>query len=69
MGSIFRMPKIPEPIMPPPPPSADDVAAREAAAREAEGLRKRRRGMAGTIMTGPQGLTTEPTVLKQKLGE
>lgn len=67
MGGIFSKPKIPEPIMPPPPPE-DDTAAREAAAREAERIR-RRKAMAATIKTGPEGLTEAPTVLKQKLGD
>ena len=69
MASIFSKPKMPEPIMaPPPPPStSDDRAAQEAAAREAERIRKRK-GMASTIKTGPEGLTEAPTVLKEKLG-
>ena len=68
MGSMFSKPKIPEPIMAPPPPStSDDRAAQEAAAREAERIRKRK-GMASTIKTGPEGLTEAPTVLKEKLG-
>jgi hypothetical protein len=68
MASIFSKPKMPEPIMAPPPPStSDDRAAQEAAAREAERIRKRK-GMASTIKTGPEGLTEAPTVLKEKLG-
>ena len=61
-------PKIPEPIMPPTSPAEDDTAAIEAAAREAEWIRKRR-GYASTIATSQQGLTTAPTVLKEKLGD
>ena len=70
MGPIFSKPKMPEPIMPPapPPPAAEDTAAKEAAAREAEKIRKRK-GMASTIATSGQGITTAPTVLKEKLGD
>ena len=70
MGSMFGKPKMPEPIVPPPPPvpvAAEDTTAKEAAAREAENIRKRK-GMASTIKTSEQGLTTAPTVLKEKLG-
>ena len=69
MGSMFSKPKIPEPIMAPPPPPlpSADTAAQEAAAREAERIRKRK-GMASTIKTGPEGLTEAATVLKEKLG-
>ncbi len=69
MGSIFSKPKIPEPIAPPPAPVAasEDTAAKEAAAREAENIRKRK-GYASTIKTSEQGLTAPPTVLKETLG-
>jgi len=68
MATLFSKPKMPEPIMPPAPPAADDTAAKEAAAREAERIRKRK-GMASTIKTSEQGITTAPTVLKEKLGD
>ncbi len=70
MAGMFSKPKIPEPIMPPapPPPAAEDTAAKEAAAREAERIKKRK-GYASTIATSEQGLTTAPTVLKEKLGD
>lgn len=68
MASVFSKPKMPEPIIVAAPPvSKDDTAIKEAAEREAERIRKRR-GMKSTIMTGPQGLTTQPTVLKEELG-
>ncbi len=62
---------MPEPIAPPPPPvpvAAEDTTAKEAAAREAERIRKRK-GAASTIKTSEQGITTAPTVLKEKLGD
>ena len=70
MAPIFGKPKMPEPIMPPapPPPAGEDTAAKEAAAREAERIRKRK-GYQSTIKTGEQGLTTAPTVSKEKLGD
>ena len=69
MASIFSKPKIPEPVLSPPPPpaAASDTAAKEAAAREAENIRKRK-GYASTIKTSEQGLTIQPTVLKETLG-
>ena len=68
MGSIFSKPKIPEPIMPPPAPVVGDTTTKEAAAREAERIRKKR-GIASTIKTSEQGIPTPPNVLKEKLGE
>lgn len=61
--------KIPEPVIVSPPSMAEtDTAAKEAATREAELIRKKK-GAASTIMTGPSGVLTPPTVLKEKLGE
>lgn len=69
MASMFSKPKMPEPIVtpPPPPPASEDLAAKEAAAKEAEKIRKRR-GAVADIKTSGLGLTEAPTVLKEKLG-
>lgn len=56
--------EMPEPVIVADP---SGTAAREAAAREA-GRIKRKRAMARTIFTGPEGLLEEPNVLKQTLG-
>ena len=58
----------PAPIPTPTAPSVDSTAAKEAAAREAERLRKRK-GAASTIATGPQGVQTEATTYKKTLGD
>ena len=64
MSGLFSKPKAPT-IMAP---VTDDTAAvKEAARLEAEGLRKRR-GMASTILTGSQGITTSPDLLRATLG-
>lgn len=70
MGSLFSKPKMPEPIIAPPPPTpptSEDTGVKEAAAREAERIRKRK-GMIADLKTSPLGLTIPPTVLKEKLG-
>lgn len=51
-----------------PPPSIEDPEIKEAAAREAERIRKKK-GLRSTILTGSQGLLTPPPVLKEKLGD
>jgi len=48
-------------------PKRDDPKIREAAEMEARSL-KAKRGMASTILTGPEGITTSPTTLKTELG-
>ena len=72
MAGLFSKPKMPTPIIPSvptvPTPTEIDTAAKEAAAREAERIRKRK-GAASTILTSPSGVTIAPTVLKEKLGE
>lgn len=71
MGSIFSTPKVGEPIIVAPPPGAGEggyTRAEEAAARETERIRRKRK-MAGTVITGPQGLEAPPTTLKEKLGQ
>lgn len=54
MGSLFRAPKAP----PPPPPPKLDVPDPDAEARKArlDSLKRRRRGRAGTIVTGRRGI-------------
>ncbi len=51
-----------------PPPKSDDKAAQQAAYAEAERLR-RKRGAAGTVVTGPEGLPGDPTLGKSRLGD
>lgn len=59
------MPDVPQPEAPPKPPTID-----EAARRQAEGdAKRRRRGRAATILTGPQGAGTPQTATKALLGE
>ncbi len=70
MGSLFRAPKAP----PPPPPPVLDTPDPEADARKArlEALIRRRRGRAGTIITGRKGILRADTRNqsgKQLLGE
>lgn len=63
-------PKMPAPVSAPaepPGPSAEEIAAKEAAAAEAERLRKKR-GLKSTLITGPSGVTTPPTTFKTTLG-
>lgn len=56
-----------EPKVQPPPPMPDfEEKEREAAQAMRERLRKRR-GRAGTILTGGMGVTEEPTLLSKKL--
>ena len=45
----------------------DNRAAEQAAFAEAELMRKRK-GMASTMLTGPGGMTSQPTTLKSQLG-
>jgi len=66
MASVFSPPKAPKP--PPVDNSAAEQAAAEAAAREAERLRKRRRGIQGTILTGPLGISGTPSLRRTTLG-
>ena len=65
MAGLFRSPRMPtvatEPI------TEDDPKVKEAERVEAERLRKRR-GMASTIMTGPQGVLGTPDLLRAELG-
>ncbi len=69
MSGLFSSPKMPPVITPTvTPPTPDDSAVKEAAARETAALKKRK-GAASTILTGPEGLTTTPTILKEKLGD
>lgn len=64
MAALFSRPSKPTVY----PSITDDTAAvKEAARREAERLRKRK-GLASTIMTGPQGVTEGANVLKSTLG-
>lgn len=58
-------PKAPPPPPPPPPPVVEDAAAK--AQDEADRLR-RRRGIASTILTGPQGAGTPAVGTKTLLG-
>jgi len=51
-----------------PPPSREDEEMKAAARREAEVLR-RKKGMASMNVTGPGGVTGEPTTRKALLGE
>lgn len=71
MGSMFSKPKTPDIIGAPLAPLTDNLAAKEAANREAERIRKRRKlvGEGQNIFTSSQGTTTPPTVLKEKLGD
>jgi hypothetical protein len=75
LGSVLgKKPKAPTlPTLPPPPPV--DTSASDAAAAESAGAAQRKRasapgaGRAGTILTGPRGLTTPaPTQRKTLLG-
>jgi len=66
--NLFRKPKSPTKVMPESEPVTDDSEeVKEAAAREADALRKRR-GRASTILTGPGGVMTSPNVYKTILG-
>ena len=70
MGSLFSAPKAP----PPPPPPVLDTPDPEADARKSrlEALKRRRRGRAGTIITGRKGImrpTRQDRAGKQLLGE
>ncbi len=64
MGSLFSRSKMPAIT---PAVTDDSAAVKEAARLEAERMRKRR-GIASTILTGPEGLTTEPSLLRTTLG-
>jgi hypothetical protein len=48
-------------------PTVDDSAVKEAAQAETDKIKKRR-GMASTIATSAEGLTSTPTTLKTTLG-
>lgn len=61
----FLKPDKPKFEPPPPVPDKGDIEA-TAAAEMRERLRKRR-GRAGTILTGGMGLENEPTLLSKKL--
>lgn len=50
-----------------PPTASEDTAAKEAATREAERIRKRRK-VISDIATSEQGITTPATTLKETLG-
>jgi len=63
MSGLFSVPKAPK-ILPPPTDNSKEV--QEAAAAEAE-LQKRRRKR-GLTVTGPTGVSGEPTTLKTTLG-
>ncbi len=67
MVGLFSSPKKPSPILTTPIIPSKDPAIAEAASREVEALTKRK-GMKSTILTGPEGLQTQPSVLSQKLG-
>ena len=64
MSALFSSPKTPKVQMPV---TDDDAEVKEAARLEAENLRKRR-GMASTILSGPQGVTDQPSLIKATLG-
>ena len=67
-GDPSLVPKIPDPPAPAAAPVVeDDSAAKAAAMAEADRLRKRK-GIRGTLLTGPGGITTPPTTLKTVLG-
>lgn len=68
----FIIPKPEAPKLPMPaaakPITTDTTAVKEAARLESERMKKRR-GLASTILTGPQGLTGQnPSLLKTVLG-
>lgn len=69
--SFFSSPKAPEPIVvSTPPPTAGPAQQDATAAAQAEATRLRKnRAATGTILTGPQGLTTNAPTTKQRLGE
>lgn len=66
MGSFIK-PDKPKIKVPSPPPPLPDTKVEEAARKEAEERRRKRAGVAGTILTSPQGVAEEPTILSKKL--
>ena len=64
MSGLFRKPSYPtiQPAI------TDETAeVKEAARLERERMRKRK-GFKSTILTGPEGITNDPDLLKQRLG-
>ncbi len=66
MAGLFRAPKMPQ-LIQQEPVQIDDPDVKEAARLEAARIRKRK-GVASTILTGPQGLEGTPDLLKATLG-
>ena len=48
--------------------SPTDTSIKEAAERESELIRRKKKGLAGTIATTPLGLGSSPDVLRKTLG-
>ncbi|MFH1640362.1 MAG: hypothetical protein ABIA66_00190 [Candidatus Omnitrophota bacterium] len=60
-GSSGSLPSINQPV------TSDTAEVKEAARLEAERMKKRK-GYRSTILTGPQGVEENPTLLKTTLG-
>lgn len=69
MGFVSNLlaPKMPAMATPPAPPTLSDNAAEIDAAQQAERQRRMAAGRASTVLTGGQGLTTEPPTAAKKL--
>ena len=68
MSSLFKTPKAPSPVIVQPP-KEEDLGAIAAKAAEVQALKaRRRRKMAGTMITGPGGMEGRATVKKETLG-
>jgi len=66
MSGLFRKPAGPT-IIHQAPVTENDPNVREAARLQRERMKKRR-GFKSTILTGPEGITSDPDLLKQRLG-
>jgi len=68
MSSLFKTPKAPSPVIVQPP-KEEDLGAIATKAAEVQALKaRRRRKMAGTMITGPEGVGGIAAVKRETLG-